>query len=110
MKSSPLIDFSFSAVSAASITAIMKIQPENHEVYVAAVPVLVSVIYIALRYIAAGLQLSDYNTFAAVRQLKKRKAFLHTCLTDEHLSEEKRQEHKLSYEEVTSAIDKFLER
>lgn len=110
MKSSPLIDISASAISTISIAALVQTKPENFETYITLVPLLVTAAYVALRYIAVGFQISDYETFAAVSKLKKRKKYLHSCISDEHLSEQARQEHQQNYEKVTLAIDELLGR
>lgn len=109
MKSSPLIDFSFSAVSSAVIAGLFYLKPSYFELFVIAAPLSLSLVFIALRYLSAWLQISDYEAFAALKKLKNRKKFLHSCLNDKHLSQEARQKHQQDYEQVISAIDKCLD-
>lgn len=110
MKSSPIIDISASAISALSILVLMRIKPDDFEMYIVVVPVLITVVYVVLRYMAVILQISDYETFAAVSKLKKRKKYLHSCLNDQHLSQAAIQKHQQNYEKTTCALDKMLDR
>ncbi|SRR5690554_203190 len=110
MKSSPLIDFSFSAISSGIIASLFYLKPTFFELIVIVVPLVLSAIFIVVRYAAAFLQISDYETFAMVRKLKKRKKHLQVCLEDAHISSAKKQEHQQEYEKVNCAIDELLKR
>lgn len=108
MKSSPILDLSFSALSAAAIAILLNKKPDHFEVIIIAVPVLLSIFFIILRYLAAWLQITSYETFAAAKKLQARKNNLHSYLNDKHLSEDARKEYQKKYEDVTRAIDKCL--
>ncbi len=108
MKSSPLIDFSFSAISSVIIAGLYQFKPDGLEFYIIATPIFISIIFIAIRYLAVLMQISSYENFAAVKSLKNRKKFLLGCLSDKCLSGATKEKYKKEYEEVTQAINKLL--
>lgn len=110
MKNSPLLDFSFSTASSGIIAGLFFYKPEGFEFFAIAVPAALSLVLIGMKYLAAWLQISSYENFSAVRKLKARKKYLQTCLDDEHLSEEAKEEHQQNYEKTTAAISEALDR
>lgn len=108
MKSSPVIELSFSGLSSAIIAGLLYYQPEGAELYTAAVPLVLTIIVIAFKYLAVWLQILDYETYSAVSRLKYRKKLLGSFLNDPHLSKETQAEHRKEYENVTLAIDTCL--
>lgn len=108
MKSSPVIDLSFSGVSSGIIAGLFYYKPAGAELYTIAVPPALAIIIIVFKYLAAWLQILNYETYSAVSKLKARKKFLKSCLNDTHLSEDARRKHSEDYEKVTCAIDTCL--
>lgn len=108
MKSSPLIDISFSSISTGIIACLFYLKPNHFELFVIGVPLALSLLFIGLSYLGALFPITSYGTLTATKNLKTRKKFLHACLNDQNLTAKAKQEYLKEYEEVTKAIAKWL--